>query len=548
MATTTTTRLRERLCFLVAVAIATALAIVLRTYGITQQVVLDDEWHAIHKLMTSSFSNIYRSFGAADHSIPLTLLYKAMAQTIGLAEGRLRVPQIVFGVATVPIAAWIAWRATRDAPAAALFAFLVAGAPFLVMWSRFARPYAMTPLLAMICVATLWRWRVHRSRALGAGFAVSAALLAWFHPLSGIFAAIAGLFVFVEDVAAPADIRPRPSRSSLKLGAGVAFAMTLALAAPVIQDFHSLTAKTGGDQPGAATYERMLAIFWGGLPTTAWVLACVIAAWGLVVVFRRDARLAAYLALLGIVPPAVLTLLGAVWAQSGQNFGRYVLPVQLLLLFLGSVGAMSLVRAVTRPRAEAAAWVAAALLSAGYLYATPTIMQVATLGPWYAHLDHHWDYRYRWMAGKRGDASFDPPAFYRKLARMAPGSAPVIEAPFGWEAPYNALAYYATFHRQRETFGMIHDLCRDGQRVGEIPPHDRRFRFRKFIFLDDVQAVRDSGARYLLLIRDVPHQRPFPENGRCIEKLARLYGEPVELDARIAVFDLRPGEPPPKLQ
>jgi hypothetical protein len=103
-----------------AVAMATALAIFLRTYGITQQVVIDDEWHAIHKLLFLVVRDHLVTFGMADHSIPLTLLYKAMADTVGLAEGRLRMPQIVCGVALVPVASWLAWRATRDAPAAAL--------------------------------------------------------------------------------------------------------------------------------------------------------------------------------------------------------------------------------------------------------------------------------------------------------------------------------------------------------------------------------------------------------------------------------------------
>jgi hypothetical protein len=247
------------------------------------------------------------------------------------------------------------------------------------------------------------------------------------------------------------------------------------------------------------------------------------------------------------VPAAALTLLGAMWVQSGQNFGRYVLPLQPIVLFFGSVGAMSVVRSVIRGPSEAAAGSAAAILSAAYLWATPAIAQVATLGPWYAHLDYHWDYRVRWNAAKRGDPGFAPPQFYRKLARMAPGSAPIVEAPFTYEAPHNQLAFYATFHRQPETLGMIHDLCLEGERLGE-PPHDRRFRFRKFVFLDDVAGVRATGARYLLFLRENLHGRPFRESGRCLDKLTRLYGPPAEIDARLAVFDLRPGEPQPELR
>lgn len=535
------------LSLLVGVAIATALAVWLRTYGITGQVVLDDEWHAIHKLLSSTYGDILRSFGWADHSIPLTLLYKAMAQTVGLAEGRMRAPQIACGIALVPIATWLAWRATGDAPAAALFAFLLSGAPFLVMWSRFARPYAITLLLTVICIAALWRWRTRRSWRLGAVVAATAALSAWLHPLSGIYAAIGCLFVFFEDVAVPGSVRPRPSWSSLALGFGVAASMAALLALPVVYDIQSLTGKAGGDQPDPETFERMLSIFWGGLPTPVMAFACGLSAWGVVVVLRRDPRLGVYLLLLGLAPAAALTLLGAMWVQSGQNFGRYVLPLQPIVLFFGSVGAMSVVRSVIRGPSEAAAGSAAAILSAAYLWATPAIAQVATLGPWYAHLDYHWDYRVRWNAAKRGDPGFSPPQFYRKLGRMAPGSAPIVEAPFTYEAPHNQLAYYATFHRQPETLGMIHDLCLEGERTGE-PPHDRRFRFRKFVFLDDVAAVRRTGARYLLLLREDLHGRPFAESGRCLEKLTRLYGAPAEIDARLAVFDLRPAEPRPELR
>jgi len=528
----------------IVVALATLFALVLRAWGVTHQVVLDDEWHALHKLMTSSYHEIARSFGLADHSIPLTLLYKAMADTIGLAEGRLRILQITSGTALVPLGAWLAWRALRDAPAAALFAFLLAGAPFLVMWSRFARPYAVMVLLTMACIGALWHWRSQRTRSAVAWVAATAALSAWFHPLSAIYPALAWLFVFCEDVAAPGRVTPRPSLASARLAIRMGIAALVLLGWPLVHDFHSLREKAGGEYPDTGTYERMLSLFWGGPPTSVMVLECLVAAFGAALLLRRDRRLGAYLLLLTLVPPAIVSLLGAVWVSAGQNLARYVLPMQPLLLFFGSVGAMGIVRALARRRAETAAWASAGALSLAYLLATPTIRQVATLGTWYAHISYHWDYRYRWLVAEQGDRTYDPPAFYRKLGRLPAESITIIETPFNWEAPYDPLEYFATYHRQHELFGMIHGLCRDGPLVGEPPPRDRRFRFRLFVFLDDVDAVRNSGARYLVLDRGGPHQRPFPESGRCVDKLTRLYGAPIEDDARLAVFDLKPGAPP----
>jgi hypothetical protein len=534
--------------FWLAAAAATALGAWLRIHGITGQVVIDDEWHAIHKLIASDYAEIFSSFGMADHSIPLTAFYKAMAGTLGLAEGRLRFLQIACGIVLIPLAAWLAWRATDDAPAAALFAFLVSAAPFLVLWSRFARPYAIALLFTAVCIAAVWRWRARRSRRLAAAAAAAAALAAWFHPLMGVYAALACTVVFLEDALTASTARPRPSMQSLALGIGVAAAMALPLAAPLESDAESLAGKAGGDLPSLETFERMLAIFWGGLPTFAMMAATAVAIWGAVLLWRRDRPLAFYLVLLGIVPVALVTLLGAVWAHQGQNLARYVLPFLPITLFFGSVGAVDLARRGFPARAQAAAWTASLMLAIGYLAGTPTIAYVATLGPWFAHLDYHWDYRYRWNFAKRHDPRFEPPAFYRKLAAMAPGSAPIIEAPFIWEAPENDFAYYATFHRQPETMGLLHDLCRGGPRIGETPPRDRRFRFRKFVHLGDADAVRATGARYLLLHRKPSNRLPFPEHDRCLARLEALYGPPLERDGRLAVFDLQPGKPPPTLQ
>jgi hypothetical protein len=529
------------------VAVATLLAAFLRAYGVKHQVVIDDEWHAIHKLMSSSYAEILDSFGLADHSIPLTLLYKAMADTVGLAEGRLRFPQIACGIALVPLVSWLAWRALRDAPAAALTGFLVAGAPFLVMWSRFARPYAITLLLSTLCAAAIWRWRSERWGRFAAVAVVTAALSAWFHPVSALFVVAACLFVFCEDVLAAAELRPRPSWQSLKLGSAVALAMAWPLASPLYSDAESLSAKAGGDRPDWAAMERFFAIVWGGVPAPIVAAACAFAAWGVVVVYRHDRRLAAYLLALGLFPGVVLWLAGALWMQQGQNFLRYQLPVEPIVLFFGSVGAVNVARAGFRRGAETAAWVGVAIVTVAYLAATPAIAQVVSLGPWYGNPEYHWDYRHRWMRHKLGDAATArPPAFYAKLAAMKAGSAPIIETPFIWEGFLTPYAFYARFHEQPARFGMLYDVCLTGMRLGEPPMRDPRFRFRKFVALDDREAVLRSGSRYLLLHRRPPRQVGSEyDDSRCLPRLRQLYGEPIESDERLAVFDLRPGDGPP---
>jgi hypothetical protein len=186
-------------------------------------------------------------------------------------------------------------------------------------------------------------------------------------------------------------------------------------------------------------------------------------------------------------------------------------------------------------------------VAAAYLALNPAIGQVATLGPWYSHVYHQFDYGDAHNAAARQYDGYTPPRFYLELGKLPAGTAPVIEAPFTFGAPANSLAYFRRFHVQHETLGMLHDLCLDGPYYGEVP-RDRRFRFRRFVFLDDPAAVAATGARYLLLHRDQRHGKPFREADRCLAALARLYGPPVDVDARLAVFDLRPSGAPRTLQ
>ena len=88
---------------------------------------------------------------------------------------------------------------------------------------------------------------------------------------------------------------------------------------------------------------------------------------------------------------------------------------------------------------------------------------------------------------------------------------------------------------------MLSDVCAEavGPYTGEVP-RDPRFRFGEFVFLDDPKSVRESGARYLLLYREQLHSRPFVEDERCMARLSALYGAPIEVEPRLAVFDLRP--------
>src|SRR5262245_17782232 len=66
----------------------------LRLYQLGEQIIADDEWHALHAVRDLRFGAIAAYFGAADISIPMALFYSAVANTFGLSEMMMRAPVV----------------------------------------------------------------------------------------------------------------------------------------------------------------------------------------------------------------------------------------------------------------------------------------------------------------------------------------------------------------------------------------------------------------------------------------------------------------------
>ena len=167
---------------------ALAVGAYLRLQQIAAQVLIDDEWHAVHQFIARAPGDMFFDFGYADYSIPLGIFDWYQAQWWGVSELTLRWPMLACGlVALVVLPLYVVPRLGR--PTAAVFALLLATSPLLVIFSRMARPYAITLLLGWIAHGAYQRYHdAARGRA-GAGmtYAVAAALATWLHPVVGPF-------------------------------------------------------------------------------------------------------------------------------------------------------------------------------------------------------------------------------------------------------------------------------------------------------------------------------------------------------------------------
>src|SRR5207248_1159585 len=172
-----------RLSVLIGLVLAIGGGIGLRFDQLPSQLLLDDEWHAVYRVVHDTPTAIFLDFGHSDSSIPLTLLYYVESRAFGLSELAMRWPLVVAGIATLVFFPWYVARRIGHGEAL-LFAALLAISPLLYFFSRMARPYALTLFLVYVAQFVFRRYVEARApkRADAAIYAGSAALAAWLHP------------------------------------------------------------------------------------------------------------------------------------------------------------------------------------------------------------------------------------------------------------------------------------------------------------------------------------------------------------------------------
>ncbi|HEX6792413.1 MAG TPA: hypothetical protein VF304_01065, partial [Casimicrobiaceae bacterium] len=393
-----------------------AAGVYLRVTQLSTQILLDDEWHAIHKLLHSDARGILTSFGVADYSIPLTLYYRFLADHGGLSEWGMHLPLLVAGIALLAVAPLLMRREVAP-PVRATWIVLLAISPLLVYLTRTARPYALTCLLAFVAVVAFRNWWHGAQHATGwaSVYVVATAVAGWLHLITLPFTLLP--FAYYATVAAASQreqLRRRTILRLLCLGGAVAVPLVIALAPPIIASTAQLTGKAGTDSVTLDSAYRT-ALLMGGF-ASPWALAIEMALFfvGAFRFARRDAGFVAYIGVLCVGTAIAIVVARPAWIQHPLVFARYMLPALPFALLFVAEGAVAVVAPLRRPIVGA---VAVALASSllfrigpmpGYLYFPNQFM---------GHARFQFDY----------DDAHNPyvleiprepiPAFYRELAK-----------------------------------------------------------------------------------------------------------------------------------
>jgi len=511
------------------------------------QVLIDDEWHALHQIIEHTPAQLFLSFGYADYSIPLGMLDAWIAAHFGLSEIAMRMPMMVAGLATLLIIPW--YLASRVGAAVALtHMFLLAISPLLILYSRIARPYALTLLLGWIAHAACLQFFAQRERGLAAGatYVVCAALSIWAHPVIAPFVLSPLVFGVVAMLNAPPDGRRRAVMrfAGLSLATGVAIAALLV--PPLLNDYHSLIAKVGANTPTLDTLQGVWFAWYGTFSSWAVIVAIVLAAIGAPSIWKTVPI--ARSGILGLALTAVaITLTQPMWSQYPAVVARYLLALVPLLLLATAAGCVTLAGAARRRWRGFPGFTLATLA-----FAPCVALALGSPLPPLLHLPNSYtssivaqfDYRpsRNIVVGRLQGAPGSP--FWQRFSSAPPNSLRIAVAPFQFESfNWNGASWERT-SGQRIVPAWLSGSCRT-RRFGEMP-HESRFVPRNAVYIADATELPARGIAWVVWIR--PYTLRWDgkvddvgiDVADCEAALRKTFGTPEYEDSALVAFKLRP--------
>jgi len=525
-----------------------------RGHGLSRQLPVSDEWHALHAAATCDASTLFTLMTPGATSIPMNLYDRALLHTVGWSEWSLRLPAFLSGLLLVALAPWLL-AGLLTPRARVLTCALLAIAPFLVFFSRYARPYAPVALLTFLTVVEGWRFaRTGRTRSLIVCVA-SGVLAAWLHVIEARVVLFVLLVLLLLPRLMPQQVKPR--RRMVVTALVIALGDMAVLLLPAY--WNTGERLFGGLQQADSALTGLLGSlhFFAGTQSPVWIaLFVALVALGAWTLWRADRLFAVLCGTVVVGCAAVVLVSRPVLSHVPIVAARYVLPALPLLLVACAAGADALLRALEDRRllgnaSRVGANALAFALPVSLFLTGPLPRQLTTVNDFTNHKAFQvaydeppegttWTQRFRsaWT-GEAATTEAPPDSFYARLASL-PGNAPIIETPLYIGDVANDLADHQWVHGRRVLGGFVPDVTFEGEAVPGIVdatwPVDAvlslvqdptRLKFDSLVDLSDLAAVRASGAEFVIA-------RP----GAPIDRLRDAFGEPVESTEFTAVFQI----------
>ncbi len=515
----------------------------LRGRQLNLQILIDDEWHAIHRLFAVDIGQILTRLGYADYSIPMTVYFRWLYEHGWLSEQAMHAPSLAAGVAFLLVGPWLL-RRWISLPVLATWLALVAVSPLLVYHSKVARPYALTVLLTFVAIVSFRRYWLEGDRRTAALYVATAWLSGYLHLITLPFVlmplAYYGWPALRKALIADRTARDRgPLLRLLAVGGVLAALLLIAVLPPVVNDWQQFTAKAGRDHVTPETVTGSVLLLWGTGYTVMALALTALTVYGWLGLRERAPDLARYVLIVNAVAAVAVAASGAIWISHSLVYARYLMPALPFLLWLAAEG---IIRIIERFAATPLSALAVLAFASGLCAFGPIPAIDYFPNQFWGHLRFQFDYD----PGRRRFHELVPPqpvpAFYRRLAALPPGSVTLVETPWYLESYLNPYSEYQEVHRQFVKMGLLTPMC-GARKFGEYPESRTGIRMRHLVHVGALLRGDSAGADYLVV-----HKRPWPVRSRdelewpdiegCLPAIRAALGAPVYGDEDLLVFAL----------
>jgi len=512
----------------------------LRIYMLSDQIIVDDEMHALHAIINNSYQYIFTHFFPQDVCTPLALIYKLIADSVGLNELTMRMPTFLAGVGLI-IVVPLFIRNILGQPTAIVCAFFVAISPVLINYSRIARPYSIAVLLVMISIWAFYRWLFDREKKWAILFVVSSILGIYFHLLCA--PAILGILLFglVECFINPAIVNDKSRMLAiLAMGLVVLLVVGVLFAAPFWNSSHLLLRKAANGHVSALTLKRALVLLFG-VGNHMLLLSMVIGTiCGSIILFKRNRSLAfMVIIVVGVQITSICVLLPAK-VQYFHIFARYNL--WLLPLFLICIS--TTLTSIRFPEAFHLKSYPGVLISAIFislLFFTGPIPKTYHRPNNFLNSNIFTDIEIAPEFSRFKLNSGPISTFYKNMGKSNEDFS-IVETPWYFMNPYNRLPIYQSYHKKNVIIGFVSAIVQRYTKSDFSLANSDKYSFRHFLNVAKKEKLKGKKIRYIILHKDIQNEaylklrKPKLDIKPLISRFHAEYGAPVFEDKDILVF------------
>ncbi|MDO9263304.1 MAG: hypothetical protein Q7U02_05010 [Desulfosalsimonadaceae bacterium] len=563
----------------------------LRCYLISDQVILDDEWHALNFTITHTLWYLLTHFSyAGANIIPVNAYVRMLLVSPGWSEILLVLPSLVAGIAGLLVFPLVLKR-IFSGRVTIFFAILLAVSPLIIFYSRVCRPYSMYTFLGFLCIWILYEWSLTGNKRFGLLFALTGVLCIYFHFVGVIFVFVPlGCVIIVKlmsQYSGQSLVREQilPGfKELITAGCGMLICLAILLTAAIIQRLPAMNVS-----PAHFTFHSILGLMKMLSGTACFsmnILFYALFGIGLIRLFRKSF-------LLGFMFISVFAAYAVVSLVTKSNFAhiplvlaRYIIPAFPMAYILVALGLDSLwktadVLPANKTITNAVLYGVAGCFLAGLFWTGPLRQTYASPNNFtnhsafqesYASTD--WAYpRISEMIQRRYAINKNTiSAFYKTLAGR-PEVKKIIEYPMSLGNHFNLFYYYQRVHGKQvavgytravkdppdvSTGGIYGNMIAD-QILSQVKDPGQ-LKFRNMVDVLDMAAVKNSGADLVVFHKNTEAElfgAQTGDDGREVPLVSavsgvyrKIFGRPVFEDNHLVVFRVSlntalPGPPTP---